>query len=36
MNNSKFLLTNIWHNYFISCDNKLLSKYLINEMLQKF
>ena len=33
---NKFLLPNIWHNYFISCDNKLLSNDLIKEMLNKF
>jgi len=33
---NKFLLPNIWHNYYISCENKLLTNDLIKEMLQKF
>jgi hypothetical protein len=36
MNNTKFLLPNLWHNYFISCKNKLLDNNLIKEMLNKF
>jgi hypothetical protein len=33
---NKFLLPDIWHNYIISCENKLLTNDLIKEMLNKF
>src|SRR5882757_5705490 len=35
-NHSQILQPNIRFNYFISCDNKLLSNDLIKEMLHKF
>lgn len=35
-NQNKFLITNKWHNYYMPCNNKLLSNDLINEMLHKF
>src|ERR1700712_2702630 len=35
-NQDKFLLPNIWHNYFIPSENQLLSNNLIKEMLHKF